>query len=166
MTGLTETEYLVAALECGGGGLRHQADQTRRKCWRAWRVHLAGARERRQTRNALDAFGYASITVRLADGCLLWQTPLARELLQRYCGTQAPQTPGSRCWTWLRQCAGRAWGWLASRPAWCWSRQSTRLSLRLAPAHRRYGRWWRLADRHARGVRHGGASRPCAWASS
>jgi DNA-binding response OmpR family regulator len=29
-------------------------------------VHLQGARERRQTRNALDAFGYASITVRAA----------------------------------------------------------------------------------------------------
>ena len=45
-------------------------------------VHPAGARERRQTRNALDAFGYATITVRLADGCLMWQTPLARELLE------------------------------------------------------------------------------------
>ena len=56
-------------------------------------VHLTGARERRQTRNALDAFGYATITVRALDGCLMWQTPLARELLERYCGTQAPQTP-------------------------------------------------------------------------
>jgi DNA-binding CsgD family transcriptional regulator len=66
-------------------------------------VHLAGARERRQTRNALDAFGYATITVRLADGCLMWQTPLARELLERFCGTQAPQTP-EPVLEWLRQC--------------------------------------------------------------
>ena len=56
-------------------------------------VHLQSARERRQTRNALDAFGYATITVRVSDGCLMWQTPLARELLERYCGTQAPVTP-------------------------------------------------------------------------
>ena len=31
-------------------------------------VHLQGARERRQARNALDAFGFASITVRASDG--------------------------------------------------------------------------------------------------
>jgi DNA-binding CsgD family transcriptional regulator len=56
-------------------------------------VHLRGARERRQTRNALDAFGYATITVRASDGALMWQTPLARDLLQRYYGTDAPTTP-------------------------------------------------------------------------
>jgi DNA-binding CsgD family transcriptional regulator len=66
-------------------------------------VHLAGARERRQTRNALDAFGYATITVRASDGALLWQTPLARELLERYCGTQAPQTP-PLLMDWLQRC--------------------------------------------------------------
>jgi DNA-binding CsgD family transcriptional regulator len=66
-------------------------------------VHLAGARERRQTRNALDAFGYATITVRASDGALLWQTPLARELLERYCGTQAPQTP-PLVMEWLQRC--------------------------------------------------------------
>ena len=31
-------------------------------------VHMQGARQARQTRNALDAFGYASITVRASDG--------------------------------------------------------------------------------------------------
>jgi DNA-binding CsgD family transcriptional regulator len=67
---------------------------------------LAGARERRQTRNALDAFGYATITVRVADGALLWQTPLARELLLRYCGTQSPQTPPAVL-EWLQQCLAR-----------------------------------------------------------
>ena len=68
-------------------------------------VHLQGARRARQearqagqARNALDAFGYASMTVRMnadgkEDGKLIWQTPLARELLMRYYGTTAPQTP-------------------------------------------------------------------------
>ena len=56
-------------------------------------VHMQGARQARQTRNALDAFGYASITVRAGDGKLMWQTPLARELLMTYFGTAAPETP-------------------------------------------------------------------------
>jgi DNA-binding CsgD family transcriptional regulator len=56
-------------------------------------VHMQGARQARQTRNALDAFGYASITVRASDGKLMWQTPLARELLLAYYGTRAPDAP-------------------------------------------------------------------------
>jgi CheY-like chemotaxis protein/DNA-binding CsgD family transcriptional regulator len=102
MTGLTETEYLVAALESGGVDYVTKPIKPKEVLARMG-VHLAGARERRQTRNALDAFGYATITVRLADGCLMWQTPLARELLQRYCGTQAPETP-EPVLGWLRQC--------------------------------------------------------------
>ena len=92
MTGLTETEYLVAALESGGVDYVTKPIKPKEVMARMG-VHLAGARERRQTRNALDAFGYATITVRASDGCLLWQTPLARDLLETYCGTHAPQTP-------------------------------------------------------------------------
>jgi CheY-like chemotaxis protein/DNA-binding CsgD family transcriptional regulator len=102
MTGLTETEYLVAALESGGVDYVTKPIKPKEVLARMG-VHLAGARERRQTRNALDAFGYATITVRLADGCLMWQTPLARALLERYCGTHAPQTP-QPVLEWLRQC--------------------------------------------------------------
>jgi CheY-like chemotaxis protein/DNA-binding CsgD family transcriptional regulator len=92
MTGLTETEYLVAALESGGVDYVTKPIKPKEVMARMG-VHLAGARERRQTRNALDAFGYATITVRASDGYLLWQTPLARDLLEAYCGTHAPQTP-------------------------------------------------------------------------
>ena len=102
MTGLTETEYLVAALESGGVDYVTKPIRPKEVLARMG-VHLAGARERRQTRNALDAFGYATITVRAADGCLMWQTPLARELLERYCGTHAPQTPQAVL-AWIRQC--------------------------------------------------------------
>jgi DNA-binding CsgD family transcriptional regulator len=59
-------------------------------------------RQARQARNALDAFGFASITVRPEDGRLMWQTPLARELLLRYFGTGAPETPPAIV-TWLRR---------------------------------------------------------------
>jgi CheY-like chemotaxis protein/DNA-binding CsgD family transcriptional regulator len=102
MTGLTETEHLVAALESGAVDYVTKPIKPKEVLARMG-VHLAGARERRQTRNALDAFGYATITVRASDGALLWQTPLARELLLRYCGTQAPQTPPAVL-EWLQQC--------------------------------------------------------------
>lgn len=92
MTGLSETEHLVAALECGGVDYVTKPIKPKEVLARM-AVHLQGARERRQARNALDAFGYASITVRVSDGRLMWQTPLARELLQRYYGTDAPTTP-------------------------------------------------------------------------
>jgi CheY-like chemotaxis protein/DNA-binding CsgD family transcriptional regulator len=105
MTGLTETEHLVAALECGAVDYVTKPIKPKEVLARMG-VHLAGARERRQTRNALDAFGYATITVRASDGALLWQTPLARELLLRYCGTQAPQTP-QEVIDWLQQCLSR-----------------------------------------------------------
>lgn len=88
MTGLTETEHLVAALEAGGTDYVTKPIRPKEVLARM-QVHLQGARERRQARNALDAFGYASITVRLGDGRLMWQTPLARELLQRYYGSDS-----------------------------------------------------------------------------
>ena len=102
MTGLTETEYLVAALESGGVDYVTKPIKPKEVLARM-QVHLKGARERRQTRNALDAFGYATITVRASDGALMWQTPLARELLERYCGTQAPLAP-KPVLAWLREC--------------------------------------------------------------
>lgn len=102
MTGLLDTEYLVAALESGGVDYVTKPIKPKEVLARM-QVHLRGARERRQTRNALDAFGYATITVRAYDGSLLWQTPLARELLEHYCGTQAPQTP-QPVLDWLAKC--------------------------------------------------------------
>jgi DNA-binding response OmpR family regulator/DNA-binding CsgD family transcriptional regulator len=101
MTGLTETEYLVAALDVGGVDYVTKPIKPKEVLARI-AVHLQGAREKRQARNALDAFGYATITVRVSDGKLMWQTPLARELLQRYYGTAAPQTPEAVL-TWLRR---------------------------------------------------------------
>lgn len=99
MTGLTETEHLVAALEAGGVDYVTKPIKPKEVLARM-NVHLQGARRARQdarqagqARNALDAFGYASITVRLPEGRLIWQTALARDLLQRYCDTRAPETP-------------------------------------------------------------------------
>lgn len=101
MTGLTETEHLVAALEAGGVDYVTKPIKPKEVLARMG-VHLQGARLARQTRNALDAFGYASIAVRPGDGRLMWQTPLARELLLAYYGTRAPQTPAPIL-EWLRR---------------------------------------------------------------
>ncbi|MDO9147191.1 MAG: response regulator transcription factor [Hydrogenophaga sp.] len=113
MTGLTETEHLVAALDAGGADYVTKPIKPREVMARMG-VHLRTARhvrqgavERSQARNALDAFGYATITVRAKDGRLMWQTPLARELLQRYCGTEAPHTPPAVV-QWLRRHLGEA----------------------------------------------------------
>jgi CheY-like chemotaxis protein/DNA-binding CsgD family transcriptional regulator len=101
MTGLTETEHLVAALEAGGVDYVNKPIKPKEVLARMG-VHMRGARQARQTRNALDAFGYASITVRVGDGRLMWQTPLARDLLMAYYGTSAPDSPPAVI-DWLRR---------------------------------------------------------------
>jgi DNA-binding response OmpR family regulator len=64
MTGLTETEHLVAALEAGGVDYVTKPIKPKEVLARMG-VHLqARAPGAAATRNALDAFGYASITVR------------------------------------------------------------------------------------------------------
>jgi CheY-like chemotaxis protein/DNA-binding CsgD family transcriptional regulator len=101
MTGLTETEYLVAALEAGGVDYVTKPIKPKEVLARMG-VHLAGAREKRQARNALDAFGYATITVRASDGRLMWQTALARQLLENYFGPPAAHVP-EVVRTWLQR---------------------------------------------------------------
>ncbi len=113
MTGLTDTEHLVAALDAGGADYVTKPIKPREVMARMG-VHLRTARharqgavERSQARNALDAFGYATITVRERDGRLMWQTPLARDLLRHHCGTEAPTTPPAVL-QWLRRHLGEA----------------------------------------------------------
>jgi len=101
MTGLTDTEHLVAALDAGGVDYVTKPIKPKEVLARMG-VHMQSARQARQTRNALDAFGYASITVRPGDGKLMWQTPLARDLLLQYFGTSAPETPAPIL-QWLRR---------------------------------------------------------------
>ncbi|WP_311224101.1 MULTISPECIES: response regulator transcription factor [unclassified Acidovorax] len=114
MTGLTETEHLEAALAAGGVDYVTKPIKPREVLARM-NVHLQGARRARQevrqagqARNALDAFGYASITVRASDGRLMWQTALARTLLRDYFdaggpagGADAAAAPGAVT-DWLR----------------------------------------------------------------
>jgi DNA-binding response OmpR family regulator/DNA-binding CsgD family transcriptional regulator len=141
MTGLTETEHLVAALEAGGVDYVTKPIKPKEVLARM-NVHLQGARRARQAarqagqaRNALDAFGYASFTVRLPEGRLIWQTALARDLLQRYCHTSAPETPPAVL-EWLRRHAPGARQQGIEPPALSIDQGASSLSLRL---HRQTG---------------------------
>jgi DNA-binding NarL/FixJ family response regulator len=82
MTGLTETEHVVAAYEAGGVDYVTKPLRPPEVLARM-AVHMAGARQARQARNALDAYGHATLAVRLNEGAarVVWQTPLARRWL-------------------------------------------------------------------------------------
>lgn len=80
MTGLAATEHVVTAFEAGGVDYVTKPIRPREVIARI-ATHVRGARQARQARNALDAFGHAVITVRASDARIVWQTPLARELL-------------------------------------------------------------------------------------
>jgi CheY-like chemotaxis protein/DNA-binding CsgD family transcriptional regulator len=136
MTGLTETEHLVAALEAGGVDYVTKPIKPKEVLARM-NVHLQGARAARQqarqagqARNALDAFGYASATVRWPEGRIIWQTGLARELFQRYFGTQAPNTPPVVI-EWLRRHLGDAVSRLLEPPPLSVTQGNASLSIRL-----------------------------------
>ncbi|MGY0195929.1 response regulator [Leptothrix sp. BB-4] len=80
MTGLTETEHVVAAFAAGGCDYVTKPIRAREVLARI-AAHLHTAREQRLARNALDAFGHASLVLRQVDGRILWQTALARQML-------------------------------------------------------------------------------------
>ncbi len=83
MTGLTDTEHVVAAFAAGGIDYVTKPIKPKEVLARI-ATHMRQARYGAQARNALDAFGHAALTVRLADGRIVWQTPLARRLLGEY----------------------------------------------------------------------------------
>lgn len=92
MTGLTETEHVVAAF--GAGGTDYVTKPIRPKEVLARiAAHLHQARAQRQARNALDAFGHATAVVRERDGRRVWQTALARKLLAEVFGGDEQATP-------------------------------------------------------------------------
>jgi DNA-binding NarL/FixJ family response regulator len=81
MTGLTETEHIVHALESGGVDYLSKpinVDELRARI----RVHLANARRAQSARIALDAAGRHLVAFG-ADGGALWSTPQANRLLER-----------------------------------------------------------------------------------
>lgn len=83
MTGLTETEHVVAAFDAGGTDYVTKPLKPMEVLARIT-SHLQRARATNQARTALDAFGQAMVAITPHNGALVWQTPLARRLLQEF----------------------------------------------------------------------------------
>jgi DNA-binding response OmpR family regulator/DNA-binding CsgD family transcriptional regulator len=105
MTGLTDTEHVVAAF--GAGGVDYVTKPIRpQEVLARMAVHMQSARQARQARNALDAFGHATMAVHVSNdrqsGRAVWQTPLARQLMNTYFGVPPGQVP-EEILAWLRE---------------------------------------------------------------
>ncbi len=79
MTGLSETEHIVAGLDAGGVDYVTKPIVPDELLARI-RTHLAGARSARSARTALDAMGRTLLAVS-GDGRVLWCTPQAGQLI-------------------------------------------------------------------------------------
>lgn len=101
MTGLTESEHVVAAFEAGSSDYVTKPVRPAEVLVRI-AAHIERERMSAQARVALDAFGQATIAVRLSCELLIWKTPLAREMLQRYFDSPDFLLPGEIL-SWLRQ---------------------------------------------------------------
>lgn len=99
MTGLTETEHVVAAFAAGGADYVTKPIRPAEVIARI-AAHVLNAREMKQARTALDAFGQATVAVRTRDGRLVWQTPLARKLLREWFDPENEECP-ARLADWL-----------------------------------------------------------------
>ena len=132
MTGLSETEHVVAAFEAGSVDYVVKPIRPREVMARI-AAHMAAARQARQARNALDAFGHASLTIRVSDGRVLWQTPLARKLLQAYFDTPESVAPKELA-DWLSSTVPKGQGVAVAvqpAPVWMVNQGSRRLSFTL-----------------------------------
>ena len=101
MTGLTDTDSVVAAFAAGSVDYVTKPIRPQEVLVRL-ATHLQSARQMKQARSALDAFGQATLALRARDGKLVWQTPLARTLLKTYFNTAEDETP-PRLLEWLAQ---------------------------------------------------------------
>ena len=103
MTGLTETEHVVNALDSGGVDYLSKPiniDELRARI----RVHLSNARSAQSARVALDAAGRHLLAVR-SDGSIRWSTPQATRLMNA--ATESDDG--------IAIVAGRIGAWMAER---------------------------------------------------
>lgn len=129
MTGLTDTEHVVAAFEAGGIDYVTKPIRPREVLARL-AAHLHSARSARQARNALDAFGHATLVVRAGDGRLVWQTGLARSLLHTWFGSEGPWAPPPLL-DWVRRAVSHDAAGATEPQSWSLTQGSRRLSFTL-----------------------------------
>lgn len=101
MTGLTETEHVVAAFAAGGADYVTKPIKPQEVLARI-AAHMHSARQMKQARSALDAFGQATVAIAAASGKLTWRTPLARQLLETWFGPHGEFAP-PHLLEWVRQ---------------------------------------------------------------
>ncbi len=110
MTGLTDTEHVLAAFDAGGVDYVTKPIRPAEVIARM-AAHMLAARQARAARNALDAYGHATLAVRLASGAaparLVWQTPLARRWLPAYFDAPGGVLPAALADWVARAAAGR-----------------------------------------------------------
>ena len=85
MTGLTESEHVVAAFAAGSADYVTKPLKPQEVLVRI-AAHIQQARQLTQASSALDAFRQATLAIASANGKLVWQTALARHLLESYFG--------------------------------------------------------------------------------
>ncbi len=100
MTGLTDSEHVVAAFAAGSADYVTKPIRPSEVLARIAR-HVQSARQMRQARSVLDAYGQACMAIRPTDGAMLWQTPLSRTLLQKY-GSQDAGRLAASLHQWLQ----------------------------------------------------------------
>ncbi len=83
MTGLTESEHVVAGFAAGGIDYVTKPLSPIEVIARL-ETHLKNSRLMSHTQGALDAFGQAAIALLPQSDKIIWQTPLARELMEKY----------------------------------------------------------------------------------
>ncbi len=103
MTGLTETEHVLAAFEAGSSDYVTKPIRPPEVLARI-AAHMRTARQTRQARSALDSIGQATLAVRPADAVIAWQTPQARKLMDEFFGDTVDTLP-ARLAEWLTSAA-------------------------------------------------------------
>ena len=99
-----DTEQVWAALEAGCVDTIPKPVRAREVLARV-AIHLRShhlAAQARQARQALDAFGHASLVLRARDGARIWHTPLASQLMHFHFEAPDVVTP-PQVLRWLRQ---------------------------------------------------------------
>lgn len=83
MTGLSDTEHVVAAFAAGSADYVTKPIKPAEVIARI-AAHVQNARQMKQARSALDAFGQATVALDPRNGRLVWHTPLARQLIRTW----------------------------------------------------------------------------------
>ena len=92
MTGLTETESVVAAFASGGSDYVTKPIRPQEVLARI-AAHMQNARHIKQARTTLDRLDQAAVTIHEAEGRIVWKTPQAWTLLNDYFGMVDEQAP-------------------------------------------------------------------------